>query len=379
MKGGQRMPTNKKQLYAVSVVTLLVLLIVLFAPVSSRRIQASLLLLPLAAGTWFLVRKTTIPSLYHKQILLLMTTIGVVYLVLFYLTGLKFGFVNNMHRVGISNLFKFVLPITAIVVATEFIRSRILAQNSRLANFLCYSSCVIAELLIAGSLNGLGNFNKFMDFLGILLIPALVSHALYQYLSRRYGMYPNIVYRLLITLYAYAIPIVPATPSPLLAFANLLVPIAIYSFIDLLYEKKIRYALGKKTRLGAVVSVLVIVVLTLYVMLISNQFRYGALVIATDSMTGELNRGDVTVFERYEDHLITEGQVIIFEKDGSMVVHRVVEIQNINGETRYFTQGDMNKDPDAGYITNSNIVGIAGVKIPYIGYPTLWIRNLFSR
>lgn len=114
-------------------------------------------------------------------------------------------------------------------------------------------------------------------------------------------------------------------------------------------------------------------------MLISNQFYYGALVIATDSMTGELNRGDVAIFERYEDQLIIEGQVIVFEQNHSMVVHRVADIKIINGNTRYYTKGDANEDLDAGFITDADIVGLVNVKVPYFGYPTLWMRGLFQR
>jgi signal peptidase len=95
-------------------------------------------------------------------------------------------------------------------------------------------------------------------------------------------------------------------------------------------------------------------------------------------MTGELNRGDAIIFERYEDQTIEEGQVIVFEKGKNKVVHRVVEVQNINGVTRYYTKGDANEDNDAGYITRAEIIGLTDYKIPYVGMPTLWVRELFS-
>ena len=113
-------------------------------------------------------------------------------------------------------------------------------------------------------------------------------------------------------------------------------------------------------------------------MLISNQFYYGSLVIATDSMTGEINKGDMIIYERYEDQLVIEGQVIVFEKNKSVIVHRVADIKIINGETRYYTKGDANEDLDTGYITDSNIIGLVNYKIPFLGYPTIWVRSLFK-
>ena len=115
------------------------------------------------------------------------------------------------------------------------------------------------------------------------------------------------------------------------------------------------------------------------VMLVSNQFKYGSLVIATGSMTGELNKGDVVIFESYTSQPIIEGQVIVFEKYDVMVVHRVVDIEIINGRTRYYTKGDANEDRDDGFITNAEIVGLARKKLPVLGYPTLWMRSLFKR
>ena len=88
--------------------------------------------------------------------------------------------------------------------------------------------------------------------------------------------------------------------------------------------------------------------------------------------------GDVAIYESYDKQPLVEGQVIVFEQGSSMIVHRVVDIKIINGVARYYTQGDANKDLDAGYITDADIIGLVNLKLPYFGYPTLWIRSLFN-
>ena len=222
-----------------------------------------------------------------------------------------------------------------------------------------------------------------MQLVAGTLFPALISHLLYNYLSIRYGIYPNIVFRLLTTLHAYVFPVISGISESLLNFLRLLLPIAIFIFIDALYEKKIRYALGNTSRVMRIASscltAVVIVLMLGTVMLISNQFRYGAYVIATESMTGEIDKGDIAIYERYDDQPIKEGQVIAFEKGKSVVIHRVVDIQIINGITRYFTKGDANEDMDSGFIFESNIIGIVNHRLPFAGYPTIWMRSLFKR
>jgi signal peptidase I len=215
------------------------------------------------------------------------------------------------------------------------------------------------------------------------MLPAIIANSLYHYLSRRYGFWPNLIFRAVTTLYAYTFPIISGISDSLVNFARLLIPIAIYFFIDALFEKKRRFALQKLGRFQRVFSraltILVLIIMVGTVMLVSNQFRFGAYVIATESMTGELNKGDVAICERYEGQSVQEGQIIAFEQSNSTLIHRVVDIQVINGVTRYYTKGDANEDMDTGFITDANILALINYKVPMLGYPTLWMRSLFSR
>ena len=376
--------TDKRIIRISSASIFAVLLIALIVPLGeSSRIIAAILLLPAAVLSFLFIKKRGILSINKGQILLIMTVIALVYLMLYYLTGLELGFYKNIYRFNLSNILKFVLPITMIITATEVLRFVFVAQNDNAANALCYISCVIAEMLVCSNIPSVTSFNRFMDLVAGALFPAIISNLLYNYLSKRYGIYPNLVFRLITTLYAYIIPVIPQTSESLVNFFKLLLPIAIYLFIDSLYERKRRYALQNTSRVWRVMSkvltVIVVIIMIGTVMLVSNQFRYGALVVATESMTGELNKGDVAIFESYRDQLIIEGQVIVFEKNGSMIVHRVADIQIINGNTRYYTKGDANEDLDMGFITDADIVGLVNLKLPYFGYPTLWMRGLFDR
>ena len=360
------------------------LLLALLLPIGeSGRIFAAILLLPAAILIPYFIKKRGILSINKRQVLLIITVIALLYLMAFYLSGIQFGFYRNPYRLTVSNFWRFFLPIAVIIVCTEIVRYVLVAQKDFLTKVLCYVSCVIADMLICSNIPSVTSFNVFMDLVAGALFPALLSNLLYNYLAKRYGMYPNIVFRMLTILHAYTFSITSGIEESIVNLFKLFLPIIIYLFIDALYEKKVRYALGNTSRFwkiaSAILTAIVIVIMVGTVMLVSNQFKYGSLVIATESMTGELNKGDVVMFERYDDQIIEEGQIIVFEKRGSMIVHRVVEIEIINGVARYYTKGDANEDNDEGFITNAEIVGVTSVKLPYFGYPTLWMRNLFKR
>lgn len=366
------MKTDKKVLYTITISTLAVLLAALLLPGEySGRIVAAIALIPLAIVTIIYIKKRSIPSMYKGEVLLLMAVIGAVYLMLYYLSGLAFGYYRNPYFLN----FGILLPIVVIIGASELIRFVVRAQESKAAEILCYVSCVLSEVLIVGNIYYVIDFNHFMDFVGKALLPAVISNLLYHYLVKRYGIFPNIAYRAITTLYTYLIPVLPSFPQSLFAFVNLFIPLLIYLFIDALYEKKRRYALKKKSKLAVPLTVLVIALMASLIMLISNQFRFGALVIATESMTGELDKGDVVIFDQEDDQIYTEGQVVVFKSGESTIVHRIVKIERINGANRYFTKGDANESEDAGYITDSNILGSAKARLPYFGYPTLWLRS----
>lgn len=376
--------TDKRIIRITSASLLAVLLTVLILPLSeSARIVAAIFLFPAAVLLPLFIKKRSILSINKSQILLIMTVIALVYVTLYYVTGLEFGFYKNPNGLNFSNFFKFLLPIATVITATEVIRYVFIAQNDRVTNALCYLSCVVSDILVCSNIPSVTSFNRFMDLVAGALFPALISNLLYNYLSKRYGIFPSLVFKLLTTLHAYVIPVVSGISESLVNFIRILLPIAIYLFIDILYEKKRRYALGNTSKIrraaSRVITALVLIAMAGTIMLVSNQFYYGAYVVATDSMTGELNRGDVAIYESYEDQLITEGQVIVFEKNNSIVIHRVVDIEIINGGARYYTKGDVNDDNDDGFITGSDIVGLVNVKLPYFGYPTLWMRSLFMR
>lgn len=60
-----------------------------------------------------------------------------------------------------------------------------------------------------------------------------------------------------------------------------------------------------------------------------------------------------------------------------MITHRVVEYKEENNRLLYKTKGDNNNANDAWWIDINNIDGIVRMSIPYIGYPTVLLSELF--
>ena len=376
------MPIDKKRAYLVSLSVLAVLLVLLFVPGGSGRIIAAIVLLPLAIVLHFLVQKRVIISIYSKEVTLILGGFGALYLMFYFVSGLYFGFYKTGYGFGLDIISRLTIPIAVIIVSSEIIRHILVAQKDKFLSAISFLICLSADVVIVSTVTGITNFSTFMDVVGLTLFPGILYNLLYNYLSVRYGMLPSLIYRGFTVFAFYLIPYGSQISDSLVGMIQLLLPIAIYFFIDSLYEKKRRYALGEqnvvKKTFSHVITAIAVIIMIGTVMLVSNQFKYGALVIATDSMTGEINKGDVIIMEKYDDQSIEKGQVIVFENGKAMFVHRVVKIEIINGAARYYTKGDANEDMDAGFVTKHDIVGLVDFKIPSIGYPTLWLRSLFD-
>lgn len=376
------MNKDKKVLYILSILLFAVLLFSLFVDLGSSKVVTAILLLPFTFAVCMLIRKRCALSINKREVLLLLAVVAVIYVVLLQATGLHFGLYKNPYVVSLKRperIFTTVIPLAVIIVTSEIIRAVLLAQKNKPVSVLAFCICLVAELLMFSHIPGITSFNKFMDFVGLTLFPALSANIFYHYISKNFGMAPNIAFRIITELYLYVLPTTSAMPDALTACVQVILPVFLLTFVSALYEKKKKNARQKGQKLGLAATVLTIAGTIALTMLISCQFRFGALVIATESMTGEINKGDMIIYERYENQPITEGQVIVFQQNEAKIVHRVVKIEHIKGETRYYTKGDANESMDPAYRTLSDIVGLTDMKIAYVGYPTLMLRDILSK
>ncbi len=370
------MNKDKKVLYTISLITFAVLLALFLIPIKDIKILSACLLVVLAVATRLLIKKRVSFSINKKEVLLLSAVLGVIYVIGVQLSGIYFGFYKNPYFANVRYILSDILPLIAIVVSSEIIRSTHLAQKNKFVSFIAYISCVLADALTYSNVAGITNFNRFMDLVGMTLFPAISANIFYHYASRRYGAVTNIVFRLITTLYIYVIPTVTAMSDAIFSMIKLIMPIIMLALISALFEKKRKIALKKGGKLASVGTAIAAVAVVAVAMLVSCQFRFGAIVVATESMTGEINKGDMIIYEEYTNQKIEEGQVIVFLDNKSRIIHRVVKIETIGGETRYYTKGDANPANDLGYRTEADIVGLTDVKLAYLGYPTLWLRDL---
>lgn len=89
-------------------------------------------------------------------------------------------------------------------------------------------------------------------------------------------------------------------------------------------------------------------------------FGYGAAVVLSGSMEPEFSQGDLIIVQECQD--FQENDIVVFQDGGSLVVHRIISIQ----DDTVITKGDANQAEDAP-ISLSAIKGKVLFWIPFAG------------
>ncbi len=372
------MSKDKMKSYVFEIVLLFLAFFALFMPnVISKITLAGVLSIYTVIVCKFL-KKRNILSTKTKQVVILMTILGFVYVAFLYCLGLYFGFYHATVKFNFWGMIHYIFPYTVIILSTEVLREVFLAQKIKYSKFLTFLSMVLLDIVLFVGVYDLSTLDDVLTMIGLIVFSSIACNLFYNYVSIRFGKKPIIFYRLITTLYVYVIPITPDLYMFFRTFIRLVYPYLAYFLLEYTYAKSEKVVSFRTKKRNQILNTVLIVLLCLFVMLISCRFKVGMLVIGSGSMTGAINKGDAILFLKLSGEEVNVGDVIVFQKDNIDIVHRVVEIKEVNGVYHYFTKGDANEEKDEGYILKEQIVGIAKSRIKYIGYPTLWVRDLFQ-
>ena len=101
-------------------------------------------------------------------------------------------------------------------------------------------------------------------------------------------------------------------------------------------------------------------------------FPYQPIAILSNSMNPTFKRGDVVIYKKEEN--IVPGDIIVFQYQNQIIVHRVVSINEY-----YVTKGDANNSVDYIKVQKEDIKGVYQFSLKYLGYPSIWLNELFTK
>ena len=326
-------------------------------------------------------------SRYNKDIILSLLIYIAIYYITTYLFGLFIGFNKNVYSSNIILILKNIVPIIILIPLSELLRYII---NSKIKdNYILLGLSIFVFTLIDTTItiqaSSFKNFYDTLKVIGLFILPSLSKNYLLTYLTIKVSYKPNLVYRYLMELPRYILPIVTSFGVYIESVIYISFPIIVFIIIynDFKKREKKNIILSSKFKKNTkFIYYIVTIILITIVSLTSGYFKYQAIVIATGSMTPNINKGDMVVIEKVapkDAKKLKEGEVLAFKREDKIVVHRIYKIYTSGNEIFFKTKGDHNNAPD-GYLTEAKeILGTVKFNIRYIGYPTVALYEKINR
>ena len=293
-----------------------------------------------------------------------------------YLLGIIIGF-NKGFNISTNTIFYGIIPIILLTITIELLRFIVLNKAFYDKISILFFTIFTSLIYIVLNFTGVNSSYDLFILFSTIIIPFLAIEILCSYLSVNIGFLHCVVFKLIIFLYPYIIPIVPNYGDYLKSVIDILLCFTIFITINkgLLEFDKIKFKVNSfKYR---VITIPIFMLLIVLVLLTSGIFKYQLIAIATNSMKPTFYRGDAIMIEKCGIKDIKMGDILVFVSEGRIITHRVIKIYKEDDNIKFITKGDNNNVKDDIISDESNYIGKGIYGIKYIGYPTVLLNEMF--
>lgn len=301
--------------------------------------------------------------------------------VVYFLSGLILTFVRNSLVTGFWPVVANVAAFGVTALAVEYVRYLLMGSVSRRLIVPFGVVVAISFAFIIMPINQLTSATSVEVAIKVItatVVPAFASSLLLTYLAVAAGFGSMLVYRLGIVAIGLLPPIIPNYDWYLIGISSLVLVIAVYLVVDsMLQEQSTRtnrhYRLVQRAS-----NTMYVLVMIAVVSFMTGVFSYRPIAIVSNSMQPVYSRGAMVVIQRVDESMDIEvGDIVQYQTEGKTITHRVVAVDAASdgsGKRVYTTKGDNSPSRDP-IISREQIVGVVRAQVPYIGYPTVWLRE----
>lgn len=309
----------------------------------------------------------------------------IIYIILYFLSGLIFGFERTPYSKDILSVLLNLWSFGSIIILQEYVRLQLVKNENKKMYSLILTTLVFFVLNLSYS-NFLDNFTDFKTifiYASSVLLPAIAESAVLTYLIYTSGVKASIIYRLFVTIPPFLIPIVPSLDWFVTAVVGVVLPLAVYIYINYVnVVKNERLSRGERKRYSPVVYIPVFALIAVFAAFVMGLFKYQPVAVLSGSMSPTFNRGDAVIINKLtkqEKNELKKGDIIQFISGTRYVVHRIYKVTNDEyGNKAFITKGDHNNAPDSDQVSLDNVIGKVSFSVPLIGYPSVWLTGVIS-
>ena len=370
----------KKDAYMIGIVEVIVLIISLLQMFVFKSFSYPvylILLFGVLVLSYFLLKFDRRKERLSKDIVLIVSIAVLLYWLVIYIVGYFSGFLINSYQRSFWGISKNLFFGFGLIIITELIRHMLLRRRTTRMKLVVLSVIALSMIEIATrfSIGQLDNNTQILKLFFSVVVPVFSKNVLLTYITLKTGFVGSTIYRTLMELPLYVVPIIPNLGYYIENLIITILPLIILLIIYKIYyssDDKIASSrmYSKLNKLSSIFYAFIIVVLLTIVILVSGIGRYIVYTIGSASMEKTINVGDVVVIDK-KDKEFVENDIIAFYHNDVILVHRIISDFGIY----YQTKGDNNDDADSWLVKEADVVGQYRMRIRWVGWPTVKLNE----
>lgn len=374
----------KKETYIIAVIEVLLLIISLFQiyVVKSFSYPIYLLILFVILGiSYYFLKFDKRKERLSKDIMLIIGIVVLLYWLIIYIVGYFSGFLMNSYQRSFFGVTKNILYGFGLIASSEILRHMFLRRRNDNKKIFVLTIIVISllEIVTKFSANQLDSNVQILKLLFSVVVPIFSKNIFLSFLTLKVGCVSSILYRTLMELPLYVVPIIPNLGYYIENLVITILPLIILLIIYKLYysdDGKIVSSrmYNKINKISNVIYSFIVILLLGVVLLVSGIGRYIVYTIGSASMVPTINVGDVVVIDK-KDKEFKEDDIIAFYHNDVILVHRIVKIYKDAYGEYYQTKGDNNDTADSWLVKEKDVVGQYRMRFRWIGWPTVKLNE----
>lgn len=380
---------NKSIIIMITIISYLILsclfLINKFSNIYSNVINPAFWILS-AIVCYNLFKNEYVNKKYKFDILQTVIITLIMFFIIYYFLGIIIGFQDTPYSTTFKGIVKNMWSFGVIIVFQEYIRKVLINRSGKNKMLLALITIIfvyadISKILVLSEFN---TSVKVFQFIVITLNPAIAKSILLTYLTYKADVLPSLIYKMTLNTYSFIVPFIPKLNWFLIGVIDIVLPFILFITVHKnLYKKEEDSVKNKSNYKGMLLYTPIFTILTVLVILVSGLFRYQIIAIASDSMNPVFYKGDAVILKKIDKEnkdKIKVGKVIVYNSNGTYIVHRVIEKkETMTGTYLYKTKGDNNESPDSKLVEPNQIIGEVSMFVKFIGYPTVLLQEALSK
>ena len=309
-----------------------------------------------------------------KGVLKVTVILLIIYFTLLILLGLMIGFEKNVSFLSFSSVLNLVFAPIIQIICIELLRYIFVRANRDSIHRIVLIAIMfsIFEILLSYQFS-----SSLIELIFVLILPIITKEAVLTYFTYQVGYRPALIYRLVMDVYFYVIPVIPSFHSYMKGVIGVTFPILLFvegsRVIEQYYAGEHHWQFSFKWFDFLLCSFVIS-----FVMLTSGNFRYYVMGVGSGSMEPVLWKGDAILLDRKGTSTIKEGSIIAYDNGNKIIIHRVISIEKKNNRIYYHTKGDSNIHEDELIVSKKNVKGVVLFRIPYLAYPSIYMKKLLG-